>query len=472
LIGGAVTGNVGQYRDMEPVELIGDGGVRLRPYRLADVDDVVAGCADPLTQRFIPLLPNPYTRDDALWWINHGSASAWSSGGAAYAITDSDSDRLIGGIGLARVVAERHQGEIGYWVAPWARGRGIASAATRALTGWAFAQGFHRLELFTELENLASQRVALAAGFRREGVRRAVGRDRDGGWHDCVVWVRLLVDPAGPTPRLLPDLPRLHGAGAPATPARAGMPPTAQAAARNGTPLAAQAPTHDDRPRAGWVPGDPAPASLGGALTDGVITLRPLRPADAPAMYALHTLPDVVASSVPPIAPDREEVDLRCARSGARWLAGERADLVILDAASGEYAGEIGLYYQEPQTGQAMIGYSMLPTWRRRGYAARAARLLADWVFRHTGIGRLIAGTSPTNTGSQRVLERAGFRREGLLHGRLPVVNGTRVDDVLYALVPGAASPTVTRAQTRSPGVGLPGAGQDQAANSARLITP
>jgi RimJ/RimL family protein N-acetyltransferase len=429
VIGGAVTGNVGQYRGMEPVELIGDGGVRLRPYRLDDVDDVVAGCGDPLTQRFIPLLPNPYTRDDALWWINHGSPSAWSSGGAAYAITDSDSDRLIGGIGLARVVAERHQGEIGYWVAPWARGRGIASAATRALTGWAFAQGFHRLELFTELENLASQRVALATGFRREGVRRAVGRDRDGGWHDCVVWIRLLQDPAGPTPRLLPDLPRLSGA-------------------------------------------DGRPAARGGALTDGVITLRPLQPADAPAMYTLHKLPDVVASSIPPIAPDREEIDLRCARSAARWLAGERADLVILDRASGEYAGEIGLYYQEPQTGQAMIGYSMLPAWRGRGYATRAARLLADWAFRHTGIGRLIAGTSPTNTGSQRVLERAGFRREGFLHGRLPGLNGVRVDDVLFALVPEALLSPVAHAPTAFPGVGLPGAGRGQAPSSARQITP
>ena len=84
---------------------------------------------------------------------------------------------------------------------------------------------------------------------------------------------------------------------------------------------------------------------------------------------------------MPPVAPDREEVELRCARAAARWLAGERADLVIVDAATGAPAGEIGLYYQEPQTGQAMIGYSMLPAWRGRGYATRAARLVARWAF-------------------------------------------------------------------------------------------
>ena len=48
--------------------------------------------------------------------------------------------------------------------------------------------------------------------------------------------------------------------------------------------------------------------------------------------------------------------------------------------------------------------------------------LLARWAFAETGIARLIAGTNPTNAGSQRVLERAGFRREGYQRGRLPAL--------------------------------------------------
>jgi RimJ/RimL family protein N-acetyltransferase len=138
---------------------------------------------------------------------------------------------------------------------------------------------------------------------------------------------------------------------------------------------------------------------------------------------------------VPPEPPDPRELALRCTRAAARWLAGERADLVILDAATGERAGEIGLYYSEPATGQAMIGYSMLPAWRGRGYPTRAVQLLALWVFAETGIARLVAGTLPANRGSQRVLEKAGFRREGLLRSRLPGPGGTRVDDVQFAMV-------------------------------------
>ena len=80
---------------------------------------------------------------------------------------------------MDRLVPVRQQAEIGYWVAPWARRRGVATAAVRAMSGWAFANaGVVRLELLTDWANVGSQRVALAAGFQREGVRRSAASDR------------------------------------------------------------------------------------------------------------------------------------------------------------------------------------------------------------------------------------------------------------------------------------------------------
>jgi RimJ/RimL family protein N-acetyltransferase len=166
-----------------------------------------------------------------------------------------------------------------------------------------------------------------------------------------------------------------------------------------------------------------------------VVTLRPLGPEDVDFYAQLHSVPDVVATTVPPIAPGREDMVRRCAWAQAHWLAGDRADLVILDAATGVPAGEIGLYYQEPRTGQAMIGYSMLPAWRGRGFPTRAAQLLSLWAFAETGIARLIAGALPGNLGSQRVLEKAGFHREAYLRSRLPGADGQRSDDVQFALL-------------------------------------
>jgi RimJ/RimL family protein N-acetyltransferase len=361
-------------------EHLDGAGIRLRDYRSEDVDAVVAGYADPQAQRFMPLVPSPFTRRHGEWYIHEAVPTAVAEGGAAYAIADPATDRLLGGIGINQVQPTRSQGEIGYWVAPWARGRGVATAAVRTLSEHAFRTGTARLELLTHWENPVSQRVALAAGYRREGVRRGALPNRDGGYDDLLAFARVAGDPGEPIPRALPDLP-------------------------------------------------------GGELTDGVVTLRPLMPDDVDFYADLHSRPDVVATSVPPVPPERDELIRRCARADAHWINGDRADLVIMDTATGTPAGEIGLFYQEPATAQAMIGYSMLPTWRGRGYATRAAQLVSLWVFAETDVARLIAGALPTNLGSQRVLEKAGFAREAYLRSRLPGPDGRRLDDVQFVLL-------------------------------------
>jgi RimJ/RimL family protein N-acetyltransferase len=355
-------------------------GVRLRAYRPDDAEAVAAGYGDPLCHHFLPALPHPFTLAHAERFLSEGVTAIFAEGGAVYAIADPRTDELLGGIGFDKVVPSRGQAEIGYWVGPWARRRGVATAAVRALSAHALGAGLERLELLTHWDNPASQRVALAAGYEREGVRRGALPDRDGGRDDLIAFVRLAGDSGEPVPRQLPDLP-------------------------------------------------------GGELTDGVVTLRPLGPADVAFLGELKSDPDVWRTTVPAEPPDLGRVRDRCLRAEADWLAGTRADLVIVEAATGAPAGDIGLYYQEPPTGQAMIGYSMLPAFRGRGFATRAAQLLSLWVFAETGVARLIAGTNPENVGSQRVLEKAGFRREAYLRSRLPGPGGTRQDDVQFVLL-------------------------------------
>jgi RimJ/RimL family protein N-acetyltransferase len=86
--------------------------------------------------------------------------------GLPLAITEGGPD-LLGTIAL-------HLGErtaVGYWVAPWVRNRGLATRAVETLCAWAFEEGgFDRLELTTDPQNAASQRVAEKAGFAREGL--------------------------------------------------------------------------------------------------------------------------------------------------------------------------------------------------------------------------------------------------------------------------------------------------------------
>ena len=81
-------------------------------------------------------------------------------------------------------------------------------------------------------------------------------------------------------------------------------------------------------------------------------------------------------------------------------------------------------------------GYSLLPDWRGRGFATRAVRLLARWAFSSAGIARLSAGTIGENVASRRVLERIGFRQEGLLRQRFAGFGMDRGDEVLFGLLP------------------------------------
>jgi RimJ/RimL family protein N-acetyltransferase len=189
---------------IEGPQSIDGPAVRVRRYRDDDVPDVQAGCDDPLTQLFLPLLPTPYTRSDAQWWVDEGAGVAFDNGGGNYVIAGRDSDRLLGGIGITHL--RDGNGEIGYWVAPWGRRRGVATAATRTLSEYAFSTGYGRLHLRTQHENTSSQRVAIGAGYRYEGLQRAAGLTRSGTRHDLLVWSRLATDPPGPVPRALPDL--------------------------------------------------------------------------------------------------------------------------------------------------------------------------------------------------------------------------------------------------------------------------
>jgi len=152
-------------------------------------------------------VPSPFTLRHAEHFLAEGVASVFADGGVAYAIADPHTDELLGGIGFDRVIAIRRQAEIGYWVGPWARSRGVATSAVRALSAHALTHGLERLELLTHWDNPASQRVALAAGYRREGVRREALPNRNGGRDDLIAFARLAGDSGDPLRGCCPTCP-------------------------------------------------------------------------------------------------------------------------------------------------------------------------------------------------------------------------------------------------------------------------
>ena len=166
---------------MEPPTL-SDGVVTLRPRRPEDVDAIVAACQDPEIPRWT-MVPSPYTREHAEEWLarpDHSSVHLLA--------VDAD-DRLLGSFSLMEIDRERGYGEIGYWLAAEARGRGFATRAVLLLRDWAASRGLRELEIMTEPENVASARVAERAGFARVEGLKANPRDPSGDVkHIVYVW--------------------------------------------------------------------------------------------------------------------------------------------------------------------------------------------------------------------------------------------------------------------------------------------
>lgn len=158
---------------------LSDGVVTLRGLRDDDAEAVQRACSDPITQQWLDFLPKPYELDDARRFIERARSDLLAGHAAVFAIADAQDDALLG---AAAIQAGRtHRPFVGYWVGPWARGRGVASRAVVLISAWAMSTlDTVRLELFVEVGNVASERVAEKAGYQREGVMRAYDDGLDG----------------------------------------------------------------------------------------------------------------------------------------------------------------------------------------------------------------------------------------------------------------------------------------------------
>lgn len=164
-----------QSAPIMPAVILETERLRLRSVLERDIDDVYASCVDPELQRWIPLpAPGlPYTRESAEHFcLSLAPAIRTGGDGQHWAVVDRETGRLTGSVALLRTQWAAMVTEIGYWISPWGRGRGLATEAVVAVSRWALGQGFQRVELKAATGNTGSCRVAEAAGFRREGTDR------------------------------------------------------------------------------------------------------------------------------------------------------------------------------------------------------------------------------------------------------------------------------------------------------------
>jgi [ribosomal protein S5]-alanine N-acetyltransferase len=160
----------------------------LRPWRPHDKPALVHHANNRRVWRNLTdMFPHPYTESDADRWL----AMAGEVGTGLHLAIDVDG-ACVGGIGvMAGEGIARYTGDFGYWLGEAMWGRGIATAAARAMVAHLFATtAFERLQAPVFAWNAASMRVLEKVGFVREGVLRH-SVFKDGELIDSVMYARL-----------------------------------------------------------------------------------------------------------------------------------------------------------------------------------------------------------------------------------------------------------------------------------------
>jgi RimJ/RimL family protein N-acetyltransferase len=169
-----------------PVPPLTDGVVTLRPPSERDLPAIEQGIADPEVVRWIG------PSEDSARQTLELNRSRWTEGtGATFSICDPKDD-CVGHVWVN--LAGSRAGEVGYWLLPEARGKGLATRSVRLISRWALRElELSRLALLTEPSNERSQRVAERSGFVMEGVLRSY-KEIAGRRIDCVVFSLLPAD--------------------------------------------------------------------------------------------------------------------------------------------------------------------------------------------------------------------------------------------------------------------------------------
>ncbi|MBA4683048.1 GNAT family protein [Pseudomonas sp. MDMC216] len=169
-------------------------------------------------------------------------------------------------------------------------------------------------------------------------------------------------------------------------------------------------------------------------LTTPRLVLRPLQAADAAALFAIFSDPQVMQYwNTPPWDTEAVAQDFIRAEQQAMH-DGQRLTLAIVDRESAELIGKCLLFNYEPESRRAEIGFGITSCAWGKGYVQEAASELLRHGFEALELNRVEAEIDPTNTASGRALERLGFSQEGLLRQRW-IIDGQVSDSALYGLL-------------------------------------
>jgi len=172
---------------------------------------------------------------------------------------------------------------------------------------------------------------------------------------------------------------------------------------------------------------------------DEQVALRPWRAGDAASVASACTDADIQRWTLVPDGYTAADAEQFVAYATEALAAGTSAELAVVTAGDPDAVlGAAGLVRIDWDHEQAEVGYWTAAEARGRGVATRAVRLLSAWAFRELPLTRLQLMPFIGNDASERVAERAGYRREGVLRSFHVSKNGL-ADVVMFARLRGDA---------------------------------
>ena len=179
------------------------------------------------------------------------------------------------------------------------------------------------------------------------------------------------------------------------------------------------------------------------SLTNGIITLRPYREEDADSLF------EAARESIPEMTPwmpwCHRDYSIQESRDWIsscleKWDQDGEYNFAITDSSTGRYLGGCGLngIHREPDI--ANLGYWVRTSATKKGVATTSTLLLADFGIKELKLKRIEIVVDVDNKASQRVAEKSGATREGILRNRVTRY-GEPADAVMFSLIPPLSFP-------------------------------
>lgn len=166
------------------------GLITLRKPEERDIVPIFEGVQDPIIPKYTRI-PAFYPIANAEHYVRERSPNGFTNRTELQLVIEYD-DKFAGAISFHSMALEDARAEVGYWLTASARGKGIATAATKLFTQFGFESiHFHRIEALINATNISSQKVILNTGFVQEGVLRDKCVRDDGTYEDMVLFSAL-----------------------------------------------------------------------------------------------------------------------------------------------------------------------------------------------------------------------------------------------------------------------------------------